>query len=559
MLKASVVVPVYNAGAYIDRCAPSLTGQSIGPDAYEVIYVDDGSTDDSAQRLARLAARFPHVRVHAQENSGWPGKPRNVGIRMARGAYVHFVDQDDELAPDALERLYALAARNRSDIVFGKAHGEMQGPGNIFRFTRERCSVRDTELFETLTPHKMFRRAFLLEHGIEFPEGRVRLEDQLFLARAYPLAKTVSILGDHPVYHWQRRGDGGNNSSRPPSPEDYYGHLRNVVRAVKERSEPGEVQDRMLRRNYRVEILRPVTEPRVLQRTGRQLERHFRIVRDLAREEFPPGVAAGLPGVAGLRAHLLEQGNLDGLVALGRRAGAVRLHVEVGAARWRGGRLTLPLRVWLVHGDGSPVSLVRRPGGGFLLDPGMLADIPGQDAWEIQDPFAYAHGEVLVKDPRRTLYWYPETDLRPRLEDLGEDRCHVVLAADTVIDPLTLAGGGPLDPGRYELWMDVQSLGLGRRPRVTLPERARRAGHPGRRAARLAVVGTPPRMVVAAWNGPGGQLQLRVAPPRKTSLRRTVLIGAAADERLHTPARAVFRRLPPAARARLRRSLRPDE
>lgn len=93
---------------------------------------------------------------------------------------------------------------------------------------------------------------------------------------------------------------------------------------------------------------------------------------------------------------------------------------------------------------------------------------------------------------------------------------------------------------------------------MTLPASARSAGHPGRHAARLAIVGTPPRMVVAGWNGPGGQLQLRVSPPQKTSLRRAVLMRAAADERLRSPAKAVFRRLPPSARAHLRRTLRPD-
>ncbi|WP_435886634.1 glycosyltransferase family 2 protein [Streptomyces hirsutus] len=62
MLKVSVVVPVHNAGSYIDKCAQSLLGQSIGRDAYEVVYVDDGSTDDSAERLDRLVALHPGLR-----------------------------------------------------------------------------------------------------------------------------------------------------------------------------------------------------------------------------------------------------------------------------------------------------------------------------------------------------------------------------------------------------------------------------------------------------------------------------------------------------------------
>ena len=214
MLHVSVVVPVYNAGPYIEKCADTLLRQSIGPDRYEVIYVNDGSTDDSAERLDRLAALHPHVRVHHQENSGWPGKPRNVGVQLSHGEYVQFVDQDDELGLEALERLYALGRRNASDIVMGKVAGTMAGPSDVFARTIEKCTVQDHKLFESLSPHKMFRRAFLLENGIRFPEGRCRLEDQLFMAHAYPLAQCVSVLGDYPCYYWMRREDGKNTSSR---------------------------------------------------------------------------------------------------------------------------------------------------------------------------------------------------------------------------------------------------------------------------------------------------------------------------------------------------------
>jgi glycosyltransferase involved in cell wall biosynthesis len=59
MLKVSVVVPAYNTGRYVDECAPSLLSQSLGPDEYEVIYVDDGSTDDTLARLQKVAAENP--------------------------------------------------------------------------------------------------------------------------------------------------------------------------------------------------------------------------------------------------------------------------------------------------------------------------------------------------------------------------------------------------------------------------------------------------------------------------------------------------------------------
>ncbi|MFI7502884.1 glycosyltransferase [Streptomyces sp. NPDC049687] len=538
MIKVTVIVPVYNAGSFIDECAPSLLGQSLGPGAYEVLYVDDGSTDDSARRLKQLAADHSHVRVHHQENSGWPGRPRNVGVRLAQGEYVQFVDQDDKLAPEALERMLRLAERNRADIVLGKVFGTMAGPSNVFKRSVDRCTAADARLFESLTPHKMFRRDFLLDHGIVFPEGRVRLEDQVFMARAYVRARTVSIVGDYPCYEWNRREDGGNNSSAAASPEEYYRHVRNVIDAVKEGTEPGDLQDHLLRRTYRVEVLRPVTEPRVLQRKGAALERYFGAVRDLARECFPPGVREGLPPITRLRATLLEAGRLDSLVELASRTANIRPHVSVDGIHWHNGALTVTTTVGMLRPDGQPLTVVERHGR-LLLDPELLDGIPGAENFEAGDPFGYAYGELLVHDTGRDLWWYPDADveLAPRSEPLTGGRHRIVVSGETRIDPLTLAGGHPMEPGIHQVWGSAQLLGVGRRARLAMPRELRRP-------LRAAVVGDPARVVVPGWSGPGGQLRLDVGTLGKDSVSRRLMLRAAADPRLRTGAHALLRRLP---------------
>ncbi|MFF4055408.1 glycosyltransferase [Streptomyces sp. NPDC001668] len=560
MLKVSIVVPVYNAGRYIDLCAPSLLRQTLGEDAYEIIYVDDGSTDDSAQRLDDLAAQHAHVRVIHQENSGWPGKPRNVGIREARGEYVQFVDQDDELTPAALEHLHRLAARNGSDIVLGKVIGTMQGPSNVFKRTVERCTVEDAPLMESLTPHKMFRRDFLLAHDLTFPEGPVRLEDQLFMVRAYVHAKTVSILADHPCYVWKRRDDGGNNSSRGTTPEDYYGHLRTVVEAIKQDTEPGPLQNHLLRRSYRVELLRPVNEPRVLQRTGKDLERHFDVVRRLAVEAYPPGVRDGLPALTRLRAHLLEEGHLDSLVELARRTRGIRPVVTVDDIRWRDGKLHVTTTIGMRRADGEPLALVERYGR-MLLDPDLLAGIEGAEGWEAPHPLGHAHGELLVHDTAQDLWWFPDADLIPRTQPLGGRRHRVVLTGETAIDPLTLAGGRQLEPGTHLVWASAQLLGVGRRARVTRADDTTRDTGSG-----LALggglgfgsvsVGTPPHLVIPTWGGPAGQLRLSVRPPGRATLPHRLYLRTTSAPPIRRAARTVLHRLPPDVRGRAKKLAR---
>ena len=110
-VRVSVVVAVYNPGPLIERLVDSLLWQTMPAGAYEVIFVDDGSTDGSGRRVDELASTHPHMHAFHIPNSGWPGRPRNIGIDAARGRYVYFVDHDDWLSPEALERLADRADR----------------------------------------------------------------------------------------------------------------------------------------------------------------------------------------------------------------------------------------------------------------------------------------------------------------------------------------------------------------------------------------------------------------------------------------------------------------
>ena len=305
--KVSVVIPVYNPGRYIDDCIQSMLDQSLPADEYEVLFVDDGSTDDTPAHLDRLAAEHSQLRVVHIPNSGWPGKPRNVGVNHARGEYVQFVDQDDTMAPEALARLYDLGARNDADIVIGKVTSDFRGvPHGVFRHTRNQVTIHDFPLIDSLTPHKMFRRDFLRDHGIAFPEGKRRLEDQLYMVRAYFPAKTVSVLGDYPCYFYRKRDDGKNAGTARIEPRGYYANLREVLDTVIANTEPGEFRDKLLRRFYRVEMLGRLSEPSYPKHDDEFRGRLFREVHQLAADYITDGVEQGLGGLLRLRSVLLR-------------------------------------------------------------------------------------------------------------------------------------------------------------------------------------------------------------------------------------------------------------
>lgn len=292
-LKVSVIVPVHNTGKYVDECAPSLLGQSLPADEYEVIYVDDGSTDDTLARLEKLAAAHRHVHVHTQPNSGWPGAPRNLGMAHAKGEYVQFVDHDDMLGPEALERLYEHATRNRADVVIGKMSSTMVRPRRLFRHTLDNCTIENDELMQSMSPHKMFRRAFVEQHGLRFPEGPWIMEDLAFVTAAYLKAERISVLADYPCYYWMKRDDGGNNTRHRFNPRHgFWPNLRTVIGLIKDGTDPSDdidaLQNRLLHRLYHVEVLSRAREPEILREDPAEQRRMIR--------HGPRGGAGGVPG-----------------------------------------------------------------------------------------------------------------------------------------------------------------------------------------------------------------------------------------------------------------------
>ncbi|GAA4019617.1 glycosyltransferase family 2 protein [Streptomyces plumbiresistens] len=509
-IKVSVIVPVYNTGKYVDECAPSLLGQSLPADEYEVIYVDDGSTDDTPARLEKIAAAHPNVQVHTMPNSGWPGAPRNLGMRHAKGEYIQFVDHDDTLGSEALERLYEHAKRNDADVVIGKMSTTMARPRRLFRYTVDACTIENDELMQSLSPHKMFRRAFVEEHGLRYPEGPWIMEDLAFVSAAYLKAERISILADYPCYYWMKRDDGGNNTRHRFNPRHgFWPNLRTIVRQLKDGTTPSDdldaLQNRLLHRLYHVEILSRAREPEILREDPDEQRQRFEAARELVLEEFPAAVRDGLPALSRLRAELLERGDFDGAVTLAQRVREVQARGQIGEPQWENGCLVADVTLDLLRGDGTPLVLVER-GGKWWLDPELLDGVPGtEDGWEVRDPFRLAYAELVVKDRDREDWWYPEGDLEVRLRPHGEGRSRLVGSGRLRLDPERLAGGRPLGRGVHDVWAYVQLLGIDRMVRMTTGD-----GTPGAPAAGPAAgpALTGGRLALPYWTTGRGQLAL---------------------------------------------------
>ena len=114
-MKLSVIVPVYKAEAYLDRCVGSLLGQTL--EAMEIILVDDGSPDNSGALCETFAEKYPdRVRCLHIDNGG-QGRARNLGMEIAQGEFLGFVDSDDWVEPGMYERLLDAAENEQADVV----------------------------------------------------------------------------------------------------------------------------------------------------------------------------------------------------------------------------------------------------------------------------------------------------------------------------------------------------------------------------------------------------------------------------------------------------------
>lgn len=290
-LDVSVIIPVYNCEKYIEETIRSVREQDIGTGRYEIIAVNDGSTDRSLAILNRLAEENSDLSIHSIPNSGSAAAPRNLGLDKSRGRYVFFLDADDKIEPETLRELIRTADQTGSGVVLCKlgSFGETNRAGSLpvlaFAETRFAVDFVESNAVTTLGALKLFRRSILTENHVRFPLGFVIGEDQPFTMKAYLYSPHVSILADR-VYYWARgRGDGTNVTSTGQSPRKHMARTLALTKTIVENTEPGEFRDTLLKRP----ITGPVGVPYVF---GKKfVSSHSRSEREEMLAEFRPVVS----------------------------------------------------------------------------------------------------------------------------------------------------------------------------------------------------------------------------------------------------------------------------
>ena len=210
--KVSVIIPVYNAAAFIDRCVRSALEQTL-PEI-EVICVDDRSLDESAAVLGSI--RDPRLRIiEFSENQG-VSAARNAGLDAAEGEYVQFLDSDDWLDADYLEAMVAHAERTGEDLIVNSNYIEefpesgKKGYSSRFGFIGDDPAYYTADVVQNRFPPvvwaRLFRRSFLQENHVRFPSRIVRdgTEDIYFSGLTGSLREQTFVFRG-PYYHYLQR------------------------------------------------------------------------------------------------------------------------------------------------------------------------------------------------------------------------------------------------------------------------------------------------------------------------------------------------------------------
>ena len=214
-MRFSVIVPVYNSEKYLDRCVKSILGQSCGD--FELLLIDDGSTDGSKAICERYSESDSRVRLICQQNKG-PSAARNNGLRAASGEYVVFIDSDDFVDVDYFETLDEHIQQNRCDLIFIGFVMEHEQTGKELETVALTSGVYDKGDFhyilKRLIDHDQFgyqwckvaKRALCTDNSVFLDEKISLHEDLLFVCKLCKYAENLEIV-DCVKYHYRKVDD----------------------------------------------------------------------------------------------------------------------------------------------------------------------------------------------------------------------------------------------------------------------------------------------------------------------------------------------------------------
>lgn len=169
-MKISIIVPVYNVEKYLEKCLTSLVNQTLKD--IEIIIVNDGSTDNSQKIIDKFKKKYNNIKSIKQENKG-QAVARNIALKNCIGEYITYVDSDDYVELDMMEKLYKNVEKDKYDIVISDIIKEEENKSYIFKnYWQVSKDINKNFMTSHMGPvARLYKREFLINNNFKFLEG----------------------------------------------------------------------------------------------------------------------------------------------------------------------------------------------------------------------------------------------------------------------------------------------------------------------------------------------------------------------------------------------------
>ena len=261
MYKISVIIPMFKARDYIDCCLASLGRQGLTEEELEVLFIDDCSPDNTYEYAREAASGRANIRVLKQEKNGGPGRARNRGIDEATGEYICFLDIDDMYVEGSFKEMYEAACSVEADVYYSNLMYmtvAAKNPVDLQELTDDELlkmglwggevpmDIEDTEIhlagdirermdlwlkkyYNWSSAGKLFKRSFLREHRLEFPEMKIG-EDQFFILNCLIRARVYA--SQLKCFYIYRVGDGNSVSRGRANPNVFINSMDAIFKSL---------------------------------------------------------------------------------------------------------------------------------------------------------------------------------------------------------------------------------------------------------------------------------------------------------------------------------------
>jgi glycosyltransferase involved in cell wall biosynthesis len=380
----SIIIPTYNSDRdRLGQLIASLDAQSLEQGRFEVLFVDDGSTSDIASHITELCATRPTYRLIELEHSGWPCRPRNEGTRQATGEWVLYMDHDDVLFPRALEHLERFTRGLDVEIVNPKEVRTASWSWGWDAFTSDiaDATTRGTRALLPMTPHKLYRRAFLIENDITFiEERRVLWEDVYFNVLAYSKGARTAVFSSYPIYHWVTTGE-NSSANYGQDANELWSKMSDLLEFLTTTLSADDL-DTMNVHWLRTRIVKLGGPDGADDPSPERFDEDFRLARTVIERYMPERLFDRLGPVDARRARLIAANEPLPLAALEASVASYDAIAIASGFAWHNDAVEFDVETLFSHDD-EPLTL-EQSDGAIVVRPIGVDILPAMDAAKVE-------------------------------------------------------------------------------------------------------------------------------------------------------------------------------